>query len=148
MRTELESGGWVEHLPVQDVKGKHVRAYRRAAAMQIDGRAVDDDGDVDVRALVTGMDLGESAERKGDAVIALFVTAWSFGVPVPQIEMSAGIVTGADVLDELDADDLIAVERLLAGHEKKMAARPNPKKGTTSSSSGSSGARASASRKG
>lgn len=148
VRTELDEGKWVEHLPVAELKGKHVRGYRRSSAMQIGEDVVDDDGDVDVRALVTGMDLGDVAESKSDAVIAICVTAWSFGVPPPVIELSSGQVTGAEVLDELDADDLIAVEQLLAPHGKKLATRPDPKKSTTSGSSGSSRGRASAGRRG
>lgn len=148
VRTELGEDKWVEHLPVAELKGKHVRGYRRAAALQIGEDVVDDDGDVDVRALVTGMDLGDVAESKSDAVIAICVTAWSLPYPVPEIELSSGQVTGAEVLDELDADDLIAIEQLLAPHGKKLAARPDPKKGTTSGSSGSSRERRSGSRRG
>lgn len=146
MKTTLASGAWVEHLPIQDVKGKHIRAYRRAVSLRVPGSAVDDDGDIDRRALVTSMDLAERREARGDAVTAIIITAWSWDVPVP--ELDGYQVVNADSLGELDADDLIEVERLLEPFAAKLDDRPDPKEATTSASNGSSRARASGSRRG
>ena len=145
MRTTLESGGWVEHLPIQDVKGKHIRAYRRAISLHVPGNAVDDDGDVDRRVLVTSLDLGERREARGDAVAAIILTAWSFPEPVPDLE-GYSVVNG-ESLGELPADDLIEIERILEPFAAKFDDKPNPKEATTSISNGSSRARAGSSRR-
>lgn len=145
MRTTLESGAWIEHVPIQDVKGKHIRAYRRALSLHVPGEAVDDDGDIDRRALVTSMDLAERREAKGDAVAAVILTAWSFDVPVPALD-GYSVVNG-DSLGELPADDLIELEHLLEPFAAKLDDKPSPKGATTSASNGSSRARAASSRR-
>lgn len=146
MRTTLESGAWVEHVSIQDVKGKHIRAYRRAVSLHVPGEAVGDDGDIDRRALVTGLDLGERREARGDAVAAIILTAWSYDVPVPDLE-GYSVVNG-ESLGELPADDLIEVERILEPFAAKLDDKPDPKEATTSASNGSSRARAAGSRRG
>lgn len=150
MRTPLESGAWVEHVPIQDIKGKHIRDYARAGALSsIDGDVVDDDGNVDVRAIVEGTDLGERQEVKHDALWAIVISGWSYeSLPVPKYDRGAGAATGTEVLEEIPGDDYAEIERLLEPFAKKLAARPNPKGATTSGSSGSSRAKAGGSRRG
>ena len=145
MRTELESGAWVEHLPIQDVKGKHIRAYRRATGLHVPGEAVDDDGDINRRAIITSMNMAERREARGDAVAAIILTAWSFPEPVPALEGYS--VVNADSLGELPADDLIELERILEPFAAKFDDKPDPKGATTSASNGSSRARAGGSRR-
>jgi hypothetical protein len=148
LRTKLESGAWVEHVPIQDIKGKHIRDYARAGRTHIDGSAVDDDGEVDVRALVTGTDLGEVQEGKHDALWAIIITGWSYEFPVPKFDRGSGETAGAEVLEEIPGDDYQEIDLLMVPFGKKLTAKPRPKGATTSASNGSSRARASASHRG
>lgn len=148
MRTTLESGAWIEHVPVQDLKGKHVRAMQRVAKMHMTRDDVDDEGEVDVGGLVERMDLAGMDEARHDALWALLITAWSYEGPVPQLDQAAGIVTGAEVLEEIPADDYAEIDEVLDAHSKKIRRKPNPKKAITSASNGSSPARARGSRQG
>lgn len=141
VRTTLESGAWIEHVPIQDIKGKHIRDYARAGKMTVSPDAVDDDGQVDARALVTGLDLGEQREVKADALWAIVITGWSYDLPVPKFDRGSGLTDGAEALDEVDGDDYGEISRLLEPFARKLAARPRPKGATTSASSGSSKAR-------
>jgi hypothetical protein len=148
MRTTLESGAWIEHTPIQDLKGKHIRAYARAGKNRMSRDVVDDDGNVDVGSVVEAMDLGETAENKHDALWAIIITAWSWEFAVPQYDRGSGLTSGIEVLDELDAEDYAAIDELLKPFAKKLTAKASPKGATTSSSNGSSRAKASASRRG
>ena len=148
VRTDLPSGGWVEYTPIQDLKGKHIRAMARVAKMRMSRDDVDDDGEVDVGGLVERMDLADMDEARHDALWALLITSWSFAFPVPVLDKGSGTVSGADILDEIDAEDYARIDEVLDPHAKKIRRRPNPKKATTSSSDGSSRARANGSRKG
>lgn len=148
MRTTLESGAWIEHVPVQDVKGRHIRDYARAGKGRVNPDAVDDDGQVDAKALVTSMDLGEAQEEKHDALWAIVITGWSYEFPVPKFDRGSGETTGAEVLDELPGDDYQEIDLLLQPFAKKLTARPRPKEATTSGSGSSSPARARSSRRG
>ena len=148
VRSTLESGAWIDHVPVQDIKGKHIRDYARAGKNRISRDAVDDDGNVDVGTIVEQMDMGETQENKHDALWAIVITAWSYQVPVPVFDRGSGETSGVEVLDELPGDDYAEIDRLLAPFGKKLTAKPNPKGATTSSSNGSSRARAGASRQG
>lgn len=147
VRTTLESGAWVEHIPLQGIKGKHIRDYARAGKSGISEDAVDDDGQVDVRALVTGVDLGEVQESKHDALWAIVITGWSYEFPVPKFERGSGETAGAEVLEEIPGDDYQEIDLLLQPFAKKLTARVSPKGAITSSSNGSSKARANASRR-
>lgn len=147
MRTTLESGAWIEHVPVQDLKGKHIRDYARVAKMRMTRDDVDDDGEVDVGGLVERMDLADMDEARHDALWAMLITAWSFGFPVPQFDRASGTVAGAEVLDEIGADDYEEIDRVLDPHAKKLRRKPSPKKGTTGSSSRSSKASPNGSRR-
>ena len=148
MRSDLPSGAWIEHVPVQDLKGKHIRAMQRVAKMRMSRDDVDEDGEVDVGGLVERMDLADMDEARHDALWALLITSWSFPFPVPQLERASGVVTGAEVLDEISAEDYAAIDEVLDPHAKKIRRRPSPKKATTSGSSASSRARAGGSRRG
>jgi hypothetical protein len=148
MRTTLESGAWVEHVPIQDIKGKHIRDYARAGKGRINPDAVDDDGQVDARALVAGMDLGEAQEEKHDALWAIILTAWSYEFPVPKFDRGSGETAGAEVLDEIPCDDYQEIDEILAPFAKKLGSRPNRGGATTSASNGSSKAAARSSRRG
>lgn len=147
MRTTLESGAWIEHVPVQDIKGKHIRAMQRVAKMRMSRDDVDDDGEVDVGGLIERMDLADMDEARHDALWALLITGWSYDFPVPQLEVASGIVTGAEVLDEIPGSDYQEIDEALAPHGRKIRNRPNRSGGTTSASNGSSRAKASASRR-
>lgn len=145
MRSDLPSGAHVEYTPVQDLKGKHIRAMQRVAKMRMSRDDVDDDGEVDVGGLVERMDLADMDEARHDALWALLITGWSFPFPVPQLDRASGTVTGAEVMDEIDAEDYAAIDEILDPHAKKIRRKPNPKKATTSASNGSSKGRVNAS---
>ncbi len=138
MRTTLESGAWIEHVPVQDLKGKHIRDYSRVAKMRMSRDDVDDDGEVDVGGLVERMDLAEMDEARHDALWAMLITAWSFPFPVPQFDRASGTVSGAEVLEDISADDYEEIDATLDPHAKKLRRRPNRGGATTSASNGSS----------
>jgi len=148
LRTTLESGAWIEHVPVQDLKGKHIRDYARVAKMRMTRNDVDDEGEVDVGGLVERMDLAEMDEARHDALWAMLITAWSYEFPVPVFDRGSGTVAGAGVLEEISAEDYAQIDEILDPHAKKLRRRPNPKSSTTSASNGSSPARASGSRRG
>jgi hypothetical protein len=145
MRTTLESGAWIEHVPIQDLKGKQIRDYARAGKGHIGRDAVDDEGNVDIRAVVEATDIGEKQQARHDALWAIVISAWSYEFPVPVFDRGAGETSGAEVLEEIPADDYREIDKMVEPFEKKLTARPNPKGATTSSSNGSSRAKASAS---
>jgi hypothetical protein len=146
MRTTLESGAWIEHVPIGDLKGKHKRALDRAGKPAAIGDAITDEGKVDVRTLVSGMDISSWMAAKQDALWAVLIEAWSYDLPVPELDGDA--IVGADSLGELPLDDYEEIERLFEPYAEKLARRPDPKTSTTSSSNGSSPARAGGSRTG
>lgn len=148
VRTTLESGAWIEHVPIQDLKGKHIRDYARAGKSHIDGSAVDDEGTIDVRAIVTGTDIGEQQQVKHDALWAIVITGWSYPLEVPKYDRGQGQALGAEVLEEIPADDYAQIDELLEPFAKKLAGRPNQNGATTPSSSASSKAKASGSHRG
>ena len=148
MRTTLESGAWIEHVPVQDIKGKHIRAMERVAKMRMTRDDVDDEGQVDVGGLIERMDLSDMDQARHDALWALLIEKWSYDFPVPQLEIASGIVTGAEVLDDLPGGDYQEIDEVLAPHGRKIRNRPNRSGGTTSASNGSSRAKASSSHRG
>lgn len=149
MRTTLESGAWIEHVPIQDLKGRHIRDYARAGKNAISGDAVDDEGNIDVRVIVTSTDLGEQQEVKHDALWAIIITGWSYeGLPVPKFDRGSGQADGAEALEEIPAGDYAEIDALLEPFAKKLTAAPRPKEATTSASNGSSPAKARSSRQG
>ena len=149
MRTTLESGAWIEHVPIQDLKGKHKRDFDRAGKPKIAPGAVDSDGSVDVGVLLAGVDVMAFSAARADALWAIIITGWSYDVPVPQHDRGSGEITGLDeALEEIPLDDYEEIGALLARFMEKLDRRPDPKQGITSSSNGSSPARAGGSRKG
>jgi len=148
-RTTLESGAWIEHVPVQDLKGRHIRDYARAGKSNIDGSAVDDEGTIDVRAIVTSTDIAEQQETKHDALWAICITGWSYdGIPVPVFDRGEGKALGAAVLDDIPAADYAEIDELLEPFAKKLTARPSPKGTITTASNGSSRGKAGSSHRG
>jgi len=148
MRTTLESGAWIEHIPIQDIKGKHIRDYARAGKPGIGAEMVDDEGQLNTRALIEGMDLGRWQEQKHDALWAIVISAWSYEFPVPVFDRGSGETSGAEVLEEIPGDDYREIDVLLRKFASKLADKPNPKEVTTSASNGLSPARAGGSRRG
>jgi len=148
VRTDLSSGTWIEHVPVKDLKGKHIRDYARVAKMRMSRDDVDDDGEVDVGGLVERMDLAEMDEARHDALWAMLIDKWSYDFPVPVFDRASGTVSGAEVLEEISAEDYADIDAALEPHAKKLRRRPNRNGATTSASSGSSKGRANGSRRG
>ena len=138
VRSTLESGAWIDHTPIQDLKGKHIRDYARSGKNRISRDAVDDDGNVDVGTIVEQMDLGETQENKHDALWAIVITAWSYDFPVPAFDRGSGLTSGVEALEEIPGDDYTEIDKLLAPFGKKLTAKPSPKGATTTASSTSS----------
>lgn len=147
MRTTLESGAWIEHVPIQDLKGKQIRDYARAGKSHIGRDAISDEGDVDVRTIVEQTDLGKKQEDRHDALLAIVITAWSYDFAVPVFDRGSGETSGAEVLDEIPGDDYREIDEFLEPFEKKLTAKPNPKAREAATTTGSNGSsRASAGR--
>lgn len=130
MKTTLESGAWVEHRPIQDLKAKDKDAVSSSVKMAI---PVTEDGEIDRSQGLLMSGSMQLAAR--NAVIARVVTGWSFG-PVPHYE--AGEVHGAELIDEIPIDDFNEIEELIAPYLAKLRRKPNPKATTTTGSSTSS----------
>lgn len=139
MRTTLESGAWIEHIPVQDLKGKQIRDYARAAKSHIGRDAVDEEGNVDVRTIVEQTDLGEKQQARHDALLAIVISAWSYDLKVPVFDRGSGETSGAEVLDEIPGDDYREIDEFLEPFEKKLTAKPNPKAREAATTTGSNG---------
>ena len=140
MRTTLESGAWIEHVPIGELKGKHKRALERAGKPALDGASITDEGKVDVRAVLSGMDISSWMGAKQDALWATLIEAWSYELPLPALDGDA--IVNADSLGELPLGDYEEIERLFEPYAAKLGRRPDPKTSTTSSSNGSSRASA------
>lgn len=138
MRTTFESGAWVEHLPVQELKGKHKRDLDRVGKPRPVFGA---DGQPDIEATVSGLDVMGWVAGRRDAIWAMVLDAWSFDLPVPVFVRETGEVTGAEAYGELPLDDFEALEELMKPFEAKLERKPDPKApgaATTTSSNGSS----------
>lgn len=134
MKTTLTSGAEIEHRPIQDLKAKDKDAVSQSVKMAI---PMTEDGEFDrSQGMVFSGAMGLAARN---AVIARVITSWPYG-PVPYYE--AGEVHGAELIDEIPLDDFNELEDLVAPYLAKLRQRPDPKKGTTSGSSGSSPASA------
>jgi hypothetical protein len=136
LRTTLESGAWIEHVPVQDLKGGHKRKLDRHTKLALPPGVVSDDGSVDMGAVMASVDMFAFMQAKQDALWALLIEKWSYDLPVP--ELAGGDVVDAQSFDEILLDDYEEITQVLAPHGDKLARRPDPKKGTTSPSSGAS----------
>ena len=133
MRTTLTSGAWVEHRPIQDLKGADKRALARIGKPEV---VLTPSGEPDLGSMLGGMDIMTWVADQQDAVWALAITAWSWEHPVPAFD-GAG-VTGVEVFGELPLDDYEELETLFAPFLAKLTRKPDPKGTTTSSSNGSS----------
>lgn len=143
MRTELESGAWVEHTPIQDLKARDKDAVSRLVTANLpvtEGQempGLDAEGRADLLML------------QRDAVWAQVLSGWSFDLPLPVI--SGAVIGNRESLAELPLDDYDELIALLTPFAVKLLRVPSPKgppAATTSSSNGSSRARAHGSRKG
>lgn len=144
MRTTLESGAWIDHVPIQDLRFGHKRKLDRHTKLTVPSGAVGEDGAVDMDAIMGAVDMVEFSAAKQDALWALVIEKWSFDLPVP--ELAGGEVENAESFDELPLDDAEEIEALFAPFAAKLAKRPNPKGATTSASNGSSRAKGNGSR--
>lgn len=148
MRTTLESGAWIEHVPIQELKGKHKRGLDRVGKPQPIFTA---DGVFDQAATMSGVDVLTWMAAKQEALWAMLIGGWSFELPVPQFDWAAGTVAGGEAFGELPLEDFTALEALMEPFEVKLGRRPDPKArgaATISGSNGSSPARRGGSRKG
>lgn len=138
MRTTFESGAWIEHLPLQELKGKHKRNLDKV------GKPVPvftPGGDFDQGATMSGIDVMSWQAARRDATWAMVITGWSFELPVPVLDAASGEVSGADAYGELPIADFDELEALMAPFEEALSRRPDPKApaaATITSSNGSS----------
>ena len=147
MRTELESGAWVEHRPLGDLKGKDKDALTRVIRYSLPAGI--DLEHPDLAALASGMPMQEFTLRQRDATWAQVITAWSFtagdGTPLPVPHVQDSDIADVESFGEIPLDDFEEIEALLAPYLAKLQRRPDPKgsqSATTSASNGSSRARA------
>jgi hypothetical protein len=124
MRTTLTSGAWIEHRPIQELKGADKRTLAKVGKPQV---AVGPGGELDVQAMVAGMDVLGYVAGQQDATWALLIEAWSYDLPVPVLDKASGTVTGAEAFGEIPIDDFEELEALMAPFEKKLSRKPDPK---------------------
>ena len=135
MRHELESGAWVDMTPVDELRGRDRDRYERAVRFQL---PVTETGDLDaVRGVAERID---SRVVRRNAAMGCFITAWSYGLPVPGLD-ELGRVAHPEVIGDYPIGDEDEIEHLIAPYLAKLR-RPDPKETTTSSSNGRSKARA------
>jgi hypothetical protein len=147
MRTTLESGAWIEHVPIQGLTARHYRDWQRLG-MNISEDAIGDDGEVDVRALVAGMDIGLQNLDKISALFGILISAWSYeNLPVPAFDRPSGETSNAESIEDIPGDDYREIFLLLQPFREKLDIKASPKEATTSTSSGSSKVRANGSRR-
>lgn len=144
MRTDLKSGAWIEHRPIQDLKGKDKDAVDRVIRMSLPMTA---EGELDTS---HGLSIGmEMQEKRRNALIARVVTGWSFtrddGSPLPVPYHEADLIVHEDSIGDYPIDDAAELDELLAPYLVKVARKPNPKAqaaATITNSNGSSRASA------
>jgi len=144
VRHTFGTGEWVELIPLADLRIKHKKKLFAVANAIVPLNA---EGDFDKAAIISRYGGWQAYEAHHSstqfaAVAALVVTAWCWDVPVPQI--TDGALIHAESIDEIPLE----VEDLLAPYQKRLTREPDPKEVTTSSSNGSSPAKARASLKG
>lgn len=135
MKTELASGAWVEHRPIQDLKAKDKDAVSLSVKMAI---PITEEGEIDRSQGLLMSGSMQLAAR--NAVLARVITGWSYEWPVPYFE--AAEVHNEESIDEIPIDDFNEIEELLSPYLAKLRQRPDPKGATTSASNGSSRASA------
>src|ERR1700761_5377558 len=117
MRSTFTSGAWIEHTPVQELKGKHKRGLNKVGKPQPVFRG----GEFDQEATVSGMDVMGWTEARRDAIWSMMLTAWSFDLPLPQFDWATGTVASAESFGELPLADLDELEALMAPFEAALA---------------------------
>ena len=158
MRTDLESGAWIEHRPIQELKGKDRDAIMRSGRFAFSLPAQLDQAGIQAAVAEAASNVGphEFGITYRNATWGRVLTAWSFtgddGAPLPlPATENDGHVVNAGSIGELPLDDFAALEDLFAPYVAKLLRQPDPKgspSGTTSSSNGSPRARATGSPKG
>lgn len=133
MRTDLQSGAWIEHRPIGDLKRKDKRLLSEFKAPDVAG-AIGPSGEVDMAAVIAGMDVMSYVAGAQDFCWALLLTAWSYDLPLPAV--ADGQLLNAESFGELPIDDADEIERVFAPYQAKLTRRPDPKGTTTSSSNG------------
>lgn len=141
MRTTLESGAWIEHVPLQELKGKHKRDLDGVGKPK---PVFDERGEFDQQATIGSLDVMTWMSAKRDALWAMVIEKWSFDLPLPLFDRASGEVENAESFGELPLEDFEEIEVLMEAFDEKLSRRPDPKGTTTSASNGSS--RASAAR--
>lgn len=136
---------WVDLLPLPELRIKHRDKLAEASAF---GVPMNDEGEVDRAAIAKGP--GGAApfwnryqRRRRDITVALVVTAWSWPVPVPELTPD-GDLLNAESVGETSPELAEIIEPYL----DKLSREPDPKAGTTSTSSAPSSGPAPARRKG
>lgn len=137
MRIDLPSGGWVDVIPIQDLKGKH-RSKLNACVNT--GVPYTEDADLD-RVKIDAMPGGYPAfneawkARRQALTAAIVITAWSYDpLPIPSIDEGTRDVVNAASMDEVGLDVFDAIEP----HLRKLSRDPNPKGLITSTPTGPS----------
>lgn len=141
MRHTFADHSWVELIPLADLRYKHKKKLTAATNALV---PMDAEGSFDRAAVVTKYGSWQAytalhSATQFAALIALTVTAWSYEPAVPQF--TDGELVNAGSVDEIPLE----VEDLLAPYLTRLTRDPDPKEVTTSSSNGSSPARAKAS---
>lgn len=142
MRHDLNSGAWIEIIPIQDLKGKDRDRFERAVRHEF---PFDDDGEFDKAALIASR--ADMRDLRRNAAIACLITAWSFtqpdGSPLPLPGLDdVGAITNTSSIGDYSLDDETRIEEILVPYLVKLR-RPDPKEATTSTSNGRSKAKAS-----
>ncbi len=142
MRHTFGTGEWVELIPLSDLRIKHKKKLY-AATNAIVPMTVS--GEFDPKAVIEQHgswqaynDLHSSTQFA--ALVGIVVTAWSWDMPIPAV--INGALVNAGSIDEVPLE----LEDLLAPYLTRLTRDPDPKEVTTSSSNGSSPAKARASR--
>jgi len=149
VRTTLDSGAWVEHRPIGDLKRKDKQLLSRLTTGKLMGAGLDltafagaDEKTIGAAMMQSGgvNIMGFAAEQE-DAILALLITGWSYDLPVPSIavnEDGTPVIVHDGSLGELPLDDANEIEQVFAPYKAKLSRKPDPKGSTTSSSNGSS----------
>jgi hypothetical protein len=138
MRTDLSSGAWIEHRPIQDLKAKDKDAIGRVISAHLPST-----GDEEMPALA-GATRALIMTVWRDATWARVLTAWSLDLELPQItgERGAEQIAGRDSIGELGLDDFDDIAQVLQPYVARIMRVPSPKGTTSSSSNGSPRAKA------
>lgn len=142
MRHTFGTGEWVDLIPLADLRIKHKKKLLTATNSIV---PVNADGDFDRAAVLERHGSWQAytelhSSTQFAALVGLVVTAWSWDMPIPAV--INGALVNAGSIDEVPLE----LEDLLAPYLKRLTREPDPKEVTTSSSNGSSPAKARASR--